>query len=477
MIRSAVPYPGFIGASHRAKSLRASQERTINLYPQFQATDQGKNAVILLSTPGVTSWATLPTSPFRGGHLVDGRLFVAAGAVLYEVHSNQTYTAIGAIAYTDGLPVTFADNGVAGGQLLIAASGNGYVVNLSTNALTLERTGNTRMVEFLEGYFIALDAANSKFEWSELFDGTSWPGTNFFIRSNRSDPWCSMRVLNERLVLFGDKTSDTYWAGGTYPNVFQPLEGGTMEEGIAAADSVVELGGSAIWLAQNGNGVGGVVMTPGASPREISHHALRTAIEGYARIDDAVGSVYESEGHQFYLLTFPSARVTWVYDLKVPGAWCERGTWISEENDYDYWRPTFHQYAFGLHLVGDRTSGVIYRMADNLYSDVDDRVIRRARRAPALSQGGRDVYYGYFGLEAEAGVAPPGVDPLVELRISDNGGNTFSGAKSIRAQGELTARAEWYGLGKSDDRVFEVVMASRAPYRLTNAFLSVRNAA
>jgi hypothetical protein len=66
----------------------------------------------------------------------------------------------------------------------------------------------------------------------------------------------------------------------------------------------------------------------------------------------------------------------------------------------------------------------------------------------------------------------------VELRYSDNGGITFqsAGFRSAGKMGEFNHLCEWFGLGSSEDRVFEVVMSEPAPYRITNAYLSSRNA-
>jgi hypothetical protein len=478
MVANPIPYPGFIGGSYRAQSLKAAQERTVNLMPQVMGTPSAKNGDILLSTPGVTPWCVLPKGPVRGTYEMDGRMFAVGGDTVYECFSNGTATARGTVAYVDPIPVTWADNGRAGGEILLSASNNGYVIDLTANTVTLVRAGGTRSVGFLGGYFLALNAQNTSFHWSALFDGTTWPGANVYVRSNRPDPWVFMQVVSERVFLQGTESSDYWWSTGQSLTPFQPVPGGTIDHGTAAGDSLAVVGGNAVWLAATGNGKGQVMQAQGLAPRPIGNHALSFALENYGRIDDAVGATYEEEGHTFYLLTLPSARITWAWDVTVPSAWCERGTWISEENDYDYWHPTFHSYAFGMHLVGDRETSTIYRQALTLYTDVDGRPIRRVRRAPALSQGGRRAYYGYFGLEMETGKAPLGLDPKVELRYSDDGGETFrsAGFRSAGKTGKFTLEVGWHGLGEATDRVFEVVMADAIPYRLTNAFLSSRNA-
>ncbi|WP_460918270.1 hypothetical protein, partial [Staphylococcus aureus] len=55
----------------------------------------------------------------------------------------------------------------------------------------------------------------------------------------------------------------------------------------------------------------------------ISTNAIENEIRGYANITDAIGMIYQTEGHVFYVLTFPSADATWVYD-KATQLWHQR---------------------------------------------------------------------------------------------------------------------------------------------------------
>jgi len=127
-------------------------------------------------------------------------------------------------------------------------------------------------------------------------------------------------------------------------------------------------------------GVSGVVVqTRGYQPQPISNKALETEISNYARtstITDAEGWTYQQEGHQFYVLNFPSVPATWAFDTST-SMWSRRGTWNPEVNDFDVWSPRTHTYAFGRHLVGDRTSGRLSVLDVTFGTESNGDAIRR----------------------------------------------------------------------------------------------------
>jgi PKD repeat protein len=77
------------------------------------------------------------------------------------------------------------------------------------------------------------------------------------------------------------------------------------------------------------------------------------------------------------------------------------------------------------------------------------------------------------------GMGTPGEDPQVMLRISNDGGKTFISEqwRSAGKAGEYLARVEWNRLGAARRRVFEVVVTDPIPWRLTGAYLKLREGA
>jgi hypothetical protein len=213
-------------------------------------------------------------------------------------------------------------------------------------------------------------------------------------------------------------------------------------------------------------------------PRIVSTHALQWALSGYSQIDDAVGWSFQEQGHVFYVLTFPTAQATWVYDL-MTGQWAEWATWEADAAAYTAWRPQYHAFAWHQHLVGDRAGAGVYTLSTTAPYDVTGLPIRRVRRAPVLAYEGQRLFFSRFELDLEVGLGlgvPPGEDPQVTLRYSNDNGKTWAqaGERQAGPQGAYRTRAIWRRLGSARNRVFEVVMADPIPYRLVDCYLDLQ---
>lgn len=109
---------------------------------------------------------------------------------------------------------------------------------------------------------------------------------------------------------------------------------------------------------------------------------------------------------------------------------------------------------------------------------LDARLIRRLRRAPHLSQENVRVFYRKFELDLERGVGVPsglGDDPLVMLRLSRDGGHTWSEPVTMSAGrlGAYTQRVIARRLGHGRDLVFEVTVSDPVAWSLVDAWLDL----
>lgn len=281
------------------------------------------------------------------------------------------------------------------------------------------------------------------------------------------------------LWLFGSETSEVWYNAGTTPFAFSPHPSGVIQSGVAAKHSVATLGGLVFWLEQTKEGRGRVVMASGYTPQGISTKALEWAIANYSTIDDAIGACHVWLGHPFYVLTFPTANATWVYDLTT-NDWHERGTWDSVSGTYDAWRPLYFAQAFGKALIGDRGDGKVYQLRHDVHTDVDGVAIRRVRRGPTLSDEGRRLFFPRFELELEPGLGTgsgDGADPEVTLNYSNDAGKTWkvAGNRSAGsgALGEYSKRVFWNRVGSARRRTYEIVMTDPIPWRIFGAVMKV----
>jgi hypothetical protein len=472
-------YPHFIGGSHTVQSPIADGQRTVNWYVERQQLPGGKSQMALYPTPGVETLATATTASGRGHFYQDGREFAVIGTTFYEIGSTGTLTSRGTVAIDDN-PATISSNGDGGGEVFITSGNNGYVFTLATNLLTQVRTGATTIGGQIDGYFVVLDAATSTLFISDLLDGTTWDPTQFAQRSSQSDPWVSMAVLPPYIWLLGEQTSDVWYNAGTFPFPFAPHPSGRIDYGCAAAFSPEIVAGSVIWLAQTADGMGQVVRAGGFTPQVISTYAVQVALDSFSTLSDAIGDTYQDLGHSFYLLYFPTASATWVFDA-TESLWHERGTWISEDAIYEAWRPLYHAFAFGEHRMLDRASGKVFRMASDLGFDADARPLRRLRRPPSLWADNERLFVSLFAIDLEPGLGlatGQGSDPQMMLRISRDGGKTWGSERwrSAGAIGKYETRTQWVRCGSARHWVPEVVVSDPIPWRLTGARVEVKGA-
>jgi len=474
-------WPDFIGPSYQSQSQWADIERLMNWFVEPMESPGAKNRYALYPTPGQQTFLSVSDVGTRALFSMNGRTHAVVGSTVYELFSNALTASRGTVVQDSNM-AQIAYNGRAGNQLLIASGGNGYCLNLTTNVLTPVLAGDCVQVGMIDEYFLAFNG--TQYRISNLNDGLTWDPTQFIQRSIAPDPWQAMVVDGQRQIwLIGEQTGEVHYNAGSFPFPFAPIPGAVFKFGTPAPWSVVSAADSVMWLSQTSAGAGMVVQARGYTPSRVSTFAVETAIANYqrnSRITDAEALVYEDQGHVFYVLNFPSANATWVYDLTTQ-QWHERGTWNSSANQYDRWHPRVHCYAFGKHLVGENGTNVIGSVDTTFGSEVDGRAIRRMRIAPGINNQWEPLYYRSLELYMQTGLglaSGQGSNPMVMLRTSDDAGMTWSSERtcSAGAIGQFGVRVMWLRMGRSYDRTIEVTVSDPTPWRLVDAFIDVDGA-
>jgi hypothetical protein len=465
----------FCGPSYLTQSPIVDSERSVNLYLETMESPTAKTRGVLYPTPGLTLFATLPQSPVRGMFSQDGHCFAVGGPKQYEISDAGVVTELGTVAI-DQYPATLCSNGQGGHQVFTTSGNNGYIYDLNSAAFSAVLTG-ARMGGFLDGYFLALDADTSTLKLSALEDGTSWDPLDVAQRSTGGDKWTAMHVVDRDVWLLGSQTSEVWYNSGASLFPLEPIDGAFFRHGTAAAFSGTVVGGRLCWLGNTEHGTGTWVRANGYDAERMSTHAVDFAIQGYSTISDAVAFSYQDQGHEFAVMNFPTAAGTWGYDA-VTGLFHERGYWDVVNNAYQAYRPQYHTFVFGHHLVGDRSTGRIYRMDISHATDVDGSGIRRMRQCPVFAGTSEFVSHSRLTLGVEPGLGlttGQGSDPMVMLQWSNNGSKTWGNEhwKSIGALGKYDTGVAWNRLGRArgDKRVYRAVMTDPIPWRINEAEL------
>jgi hypothetical protein len=480
-------FDSFVGGAYLSRSPSFDAQRLVNLYLET-GSGASKATAMLLGTPGLRRFTTLPgPGGIRGLWTASrslyaspgGRAFAVCGPTLYEVFANGTYAERGTLASTSG-PVSMADNGVE--LVVVDGTDKGSLLTLATNAfapITASGFAGASRVAFVDGYFVLNRPGTQQFYVSGLYAGGTYDATDFASAESVPDNLLALEVERREMLLLGSRSGEVWFNSGAADFPFAPIQGTAFPYGIAAVHSLRALG-QFYWLSGGPLESGGpqVMRLKGYAPERISTHALEHALQGYSRVDDAIGFSYQEEGHTFYGLSFPTGNATWVYDLAT-GLWHERADLDTTTGQLKRHRVQHHAYAFHKHLVGGEDDGRIYESSLDVFDNDGDPLVRE-RTSPYLHHDRRLLYHAVFEVDMQVGVgldsgANPGTNPQVMMQFSDDGGRTWSQEKwvSAGAQGQYHTRAIWRRLGRSRQRTYRVRISDPVRVALIAARIEV----
>lgn len=295
-----------------------------------------------------------------------------------------------------------------------AASGNGTMAQAASDPMA------ALMVGFDDTYFLRILIGGQKWAISGLLDGVNWDPLDVSQISTVADNVISMIVDHREVWLFCETKTVVYQdTGAVFP--FEPISSGFIEQGCTAAFSPCRLDNSIFWLGQDERGGSVAWRAKGYTPDRVSTHAIEYAWAQYSIVSDVVSWTYELNGHAFWVLQFPTANATWVYDASTQ-MWHKRSYWNLTTGTDDAHLGICHVYAFGKHLVGARNSGKIYEMSDAYYDDAGNP-IRRKRVSPPIGDGTKWIPWNELQLLMEPGLGP--IPPLASAPSVGSGPGSF----------------------------------------------------
>ena len=500
-----------LGSTYVARSVNAADARMVNLFPEV-IPEGGKEPAFLQRCPGLAFLSTVGTGPVRGLWAFspnDGLGFVVSGTQLYKINNAYVPTLIGTVAGTG--PVSMADNGT---QLFIAANGPSYIYNANTNAfgpITDPDFPGAVTVCYLDGYFVFNEPNSQKMWVTTLLDGTSIDPLEFASTEGSPDGLLAV-VSNFREVwAFGTNSIEVWYDSGATDFPLQRIQGAFNELGCAAPYSIAKMDNGLFWLGRDRRGQGIVYRANGYQGQRISTHAVEWHIQQYTDMSDAIAYTYQQDGHSFYVLIFPSANTTWVYDAATQ-AWHERAGFV----DGAFTRHRSNcQMAFNNKIVvGDFENGNIYAFDLDVYADNGQiqKWLRTWRALPTGQNNLKRTAHHSLQLDCETGVGlngsmiaetiylqtendnylvtesgeylisedttpiTQGSYPEAMLRWSDDGGHTWSNEhwSPLGRIGAYGHRTFWRRLGmtlKLRDRVYELSMTDPVKVAIMGAEL------
>ena len=376
---------------------------------------------------------------------------IAAGGTGY---TSGTYTNV---PFTGGTGTGFtADVTVAGGVVTVVTpneEGAGYVIG---DSLTSASIG---------------PGSNFDYQVTQVH-GYAFDPLYIAAKSGYPDFLAGLIVMHREIWLIGTLTTEIWYDSGAADFPFQAMPGAFVEHGCVAPYSISAQDLSVFWLSQDKQGQTIVLEGSSYQARRISTNAIENEIRSYSTITDAIGFCYQEEGHVFYILTFPSANVTWVYD-KSTQLWHQRA-WTDSNGNLNRHRANTVMNAYGTVVCGDWQNGNIYEWDLDTYTDTG-QPISRIRSMPHTLENLNRVNYSQLVADMEVGEdVDPSDAPMIKLRWSDDRGKTYGNyvLQTMGNTGQYLTNIQWRRLGIARDRVFELSWSANVKTALQGVFLT-----
>lgn len=450
-----------LGSSYVARSVNVADSRMINFFPEL-VPEGGKEAAFLSRAPGLNLITTVGNGPVRALWAFGGFMYVVSGSKLYKLDSSYNITEIGSVSGTTD-PVSMADNGT---QLFIACNGPSYIYNAQTEVfsqITDADFPGAGTVGYLDGYFVFNEPNSQKIWVTSLLDGLTVDPLDFASAEGSPDGVVGVIIDHRELWVFGQNSVEVWYNAGNADFPLSRIQGAFNEIGCIAPYSICKMDNSIFWLGQDARGDGVVYRGNGYTGQRISTHAIEWQIQQYSDLSNTIGYTYQQGGHSFYVLIFPNANTTWVYDAATQ-MWHERAGFSN--GNFTRHRSNCHVFFNNENIVGDYENGKLYKLDLIYYSDngVSQKWLRSWRALPTGQNNLKRTAHHSLQLDCETGVGintGQGDDPQVMLRWSDDGGHTWSNEHWVKLGkiGQYGRRAIWRRLGmtmKLRDRVYEI---------------------
>jgi hypothetical protein len=401
----------------------------------------------------------------RGAIAAAGRVFSVYGSSLCELAADGTNTIRGALLTSTGRV------GMAWGttQLVITDGAHGYVFNLNTNAfaqITDPDFPGSRMVSYLDGYFIFQNPATQQFYTTLIDDASNIDALDFASAQSTPDNIVAHTVINRELLLLGDLTTEWWFASG---GADFPLDRRTVGAfGCVSPWTVKRADNAVLMIGRDENGAGLVYLISGYQAKRVSTSAIEAELQGSTDIAASTAYVWQWRGETFYAINAPGLKTTLVYQMST-GTWCEMAD-LDDVGQYKQFRAVDHVYAYGQNLIFEG-GGKVWALDGDVHTyGGDPRVCERTSPHNATPMRDR-VPYSEFVLDCTTGAAPIGEEPMVELSWSNDGGEDFGDPvlRSAGLTGQRHTRLVWRRLGMARDRVWRVRCSGNTRFSIVSA--------
>lgn len=433
-----------------------------NMFVEKSPTNQ-VDGLVHLQRPGLVEFVTVGTGPIRCVFKQKGTFnadyLVVSGMMLYRVTEVGVVTAIGFVIGTSRVQIDATQN-----RAILATGSTCYSTDgTSITTVNMPDGVPVQSVAVINGYFVLTQALSQRFYWLAPGDIDPDP-LNFASAENSPDNIARVEHVGDELWFFGEGRSTEVWTPtGQLDLPFQRQEGRLYDQGCANRDTVSKLDNTLFWV-----GTDGIVYRADTVPIRVSDNSIEELIS-QADKEDLRAWVFWFQGHTFYCLTI-GAFGTKVFDVQT-SQWLQFSSYQRVS-----WRAHMGaQTDPGIIVAGDDELGVLWRLDASASNDNGSPLVRELMGGVTVIGG--PIICASFSILCAAGWSNvrTGIssDPIVEMRFSDDQGNTWSSWFQM----ELGKRGEFakdqaltrLGMMTSPGRLFHLRMTDDAIFRFSYA--------
>ena len=444
----------------------SSPQRVYNLYPSVDPAN--KTGIVWKETPGWRQWYYGTSVELRGTIVFLSELYIVRANKLVRDPKGAD-TEVGILATSSG-KIHMAEDGISlmitDGESIYRWDGSTYTtITLPLGAVVEHDLTHPTGIISHEGHFICYDKGTGRFWISDKNRGDVWPNLQYATAEDKPDNITGL-ASDRVLWIFGEYTTQAYYNnGGIFP--FIPNPQGLLIYGMMG-DTQAQLDNTSYWLARSKYGSMKVVKATGFAPVAVSSPQLESEWGRFSTVDDAYANTIMWEGHEWYVLTFPTAKRTYVYDTQ--GGWFRWGELDNGTGDIVAHPMIDYIYFDGKSLFTDG-DGNIQELKTEVYNH-NGKVMASGFRTNVQHVGEQRVFINNIIMDMRTGVSDEGV---MSLRVSYDGGYTWGNwaTRSLGKLGKYRHRVQWHRSGSGFNITLEGRITDEVPRQIMSGVIDV----
>jgi len=446
--------------------VNASPQRVMNAYPSAGA--DVKAGVVWKNTPGWEVWKSLGVVDLKKAVQFNDSLYVVSDKNIVKVTAAGAVSVVGSVVGNG--KVDMAEDGISlmitDGESIYRWDDSAYTtITLPLGAIVEHNLTHPTGIISHEGHFICYDKGTGRFWISDKNRGDVWPNLQYATAEDKPDNITGL-ASDRVLWIFGEYTTQAYYNnGGIFP--FIPNPQGLLIYGMVG-DTQAQLDNTSYWLARSKVGTLKVVKANGFAPVAVSTGQLEQELTSLSEVDDAYANTVMWEGHEWYVLTFPTANKTYVFDTV--GSWFEWGDFDVESDGIGRHPMNGYVYFKGRHLF-TTSDGYIHQLKPNLYTHAGE-VMLTGFITNVTHINEQRMFLSSLIMDMRTGLDDK-ADMM--LRISHDGGYTYGNwvTRSMGREGKYRHRVQWHRLGSGFNIVLEGRITDPVPREIMAGIIGV----